>query len=457
MKTRTKIVLYLASIFIIYTLLFSGFIYYAISRYSYADFYKRLELRAITTAKIELGDPEPDVRTIKEFRIGYLEELPKEKSYIFDLTTSNFEREAKRTGVPVSFIHEIINNELATKKVNGTFYAGVIFRTKQKEYISIVSAENYYNTHHNAFLFNLLTISIVVAIITILGTAFWFSKKVLNPLKAITTSVNNISSENMHLRLPISEKNDELGELARTFNNMLSRLETAFETQKNFISNASHELNTPLTSIIGEADVTLSKIREPKEYIEALNAILEEAEKLDKKTKALLFLAQTGYDGKVQKFDKVRMDQLLLDVKETVIKINPKSQINLDFSLLPESPEKLKVKGNEQLLHLALSNIVMNASKYSNNQEVKVALGATQKEVVIVVTDKGIGIPENEIQFIYDPFFRASNTNNFDGYGIGLPLTKNVIKIHEGDIQITSMENKGTTVKIKIPIGNYTL
>lgn len=457
MKTRNKIILYLASIFILYTLLFSGFIYYSISRYSYADFYKRLELRAITAAKIEFEEPEPDVNTIREFRLGYLEELPNEKSFFFDSSSTDLEAEARKANISFSFIKEIIKKEVATKKENGTFYAGVIFSSAGQKYISIVSAENYYNTHHNAFLFNLLIISILVAIITILGTAFWFSKKVLNPLKAITTSVNNISSENMHLRLDVTKNNDELSELAKTFNNMLNRLETAFETQKNFISNASHELNTPLTSIIGEADVTLSKIRKPEEYIEALNAILEEAEKLDKKTKALLFLAQTGYNGKVQKFDKVRMDQLLLDVKETVLKIKPKSLINLDFSLLPESPEKLKVKGNEQLLHLAFSNIVMNASKYSNNQEVKVSLGATQKEVVIIITDKGIGIPENEIQFIYDPFFRASNTKNFDGYGIGLPLTKNVIKIHEGEINITSIEGKGTIVTIKIPLGNYTL
>ncbi|MEA1785686.1 HAMP domain-containing sensor histidine kinase [Arenibacter sp. GZD96] len=457
MKTRTRIVLYLASIFIFYTLLFSGVIYYSISRYSYTDFYKRLELRAITAAKIELEGPETDALTIKEFRTGYLEELPSEKSFIFDTATSNLENEAQRMGVSVAFLKEIRNKELATTKVNNTFYAGVIYRIAQKEYISVVSAENYYSTHHNAFLLNLLTISIVVAIITILGTAFWFSKRILRPLKEITRSVNNISSENMHLRLHVTEKNDELGQLARTFNNMLSRLETAFETQKNFISNASHELNTPLTSIIGEADVTLSKLRKPEEYVEALQTILEEAEKLDKKTKALLFLAQTGYDGKVQKFDKVRIDQLLLDVKDTVIKIRPQSQITLDFSLLPESPTKLKVKGNEQLLHLALSNVIMNACKYSNHQEVRVSLGATQKEVVVVVTDIGIGIPENEIQYIYDPFFRASNTNNFDGYGIGLPLTKNVIKIHEGEIIVTSKQDKGTSVKIKIPLGNYTL
>ena len=455
MKTKTKIVLFFASIFTLYILIFSGFIYYSISIYSYNDFYKRLELRAITTAKIELEQPHPEITTIKEFRQGYLEELPNEKSYILKWEVSEIKKDAELIGIPVSFIENIFKKGTANYRSNGVFYTGVVHKKNSQTYISIVSAQNYYNTHHNAFLKNLLLISILITILLIIGTGLWFSKMVLQPLNKITLRVKNISSENMHLRLPITENNDELSGLAKTFNDMLNRLETAFETQKNFISNASHELNTPLTFIIGEADVALSRIRTPEEYIESINGILEEAEKLDKKTKALLFLAQTGYDGKVQKFENVRIDQLVLDVKDTVTRITPKSKIIIDFSLLPESPDKLKVKGNEQLLHLAFSNIIMNACKYSNNKDVRVSLGSTQKEVIVIVSDKGIGIPKSEIKYIYDPFFRASNTNNFDGYGIGLPLTRNVVKMHNGVLNVSSVEDIGTRVEIKLPIGNY--
>src|SRR5690606_37389541 len=134
---------------------------------------------------------------------------------------------------------------------------------------------------------------------------------------------------------------------------------------------------------------------------------------------------------------------------------NPK--IIIDFSLLPESPERLKVKGNEQLLHLALSNIIGNACKYSNCQPVKVALGASDKEIIIVVKDSGIGIPDNELQYIYNPYFRASNTTNYEGYGIGLPLSRNIIHMHNGTLDVASVVNEGTTVQIRIPIGNYSI
>lgn len=457
MTIKTRIILILTSVFIFYTLLYSGFIYYSISKYSYEDFYKRLELRAVTTAKIELDEQKKEINTFKEFRIGYLEQLPDERSYIFELNEKEINRNLKKHKLPRILIDEIVKNKIAKSRVDNTFYAGVIYSVDESDYISIVSATNYYSSHHNVYLKNLLLISLLIALIIIFLTAYFLTKKILAPIEYITNRVKNISTENMHLRLNEGKANDELGVLITTFNDMLNRLETSFETQKNFISNASHELNTPLTTILGEADLALSKIRTTDEYIEALSAILEEAENLDKKTKALLFLAQTGYNGKVLKFDKVRVDQLIIDVKTTVVKIYPQAKLNIDFSLLPESPEKLKVKGNEQLLHLAFSNIIMNACKYSNNKEVRISVGSTLKEVVVTIKDYGIGIPANEMQYIYDPFFRASNTRQFDGYGIGLPLARNVIRIHGGELIVESKKDKGTLVEVRLPIGNYSI
>ena len=178
---------------------------------------------------------------------------------------------------------------------------------------------------------------------------------------------------------------------------------------------------------------------------------MQEAEKLDNKTKALLFLAQTGFNGKVQKFDKVRIDQLLWDVKENLESMNGKNKIYLDMELLPENPMKLKVNGNVQLLHLAFSNIISNGCKYSDFDMVTVSIGASDDFVYVVIKDLGIGIPEDELQYIYDPFFRASNTKNYEGYGIGLPLTRNIIRMHNGKIFVNSIQDQGTTVQITIP------
>ncbi|MNY10513.1 Sensor kinase CusS [compost metagenome] len=232
---------------------------------------------------------------------------------------------------------------------------------------------------------------------------------------------------------------------------MLTRLETSFETQKNFISNASHELNTPLTSIIGQADLALSKERSQAQYQRTLLKIIESAEHLEKKTKALLLLARTGFVSNSSSFGPVRIDQVIMDAELMVKAINDKFRIITDFDLLPDDSMRLKVSGNAILLQLALSNIISNACKYSSNRTAYIALGALDKKVFILIKDEGIGIPSEDLQHIYDPYFRASNTDGIDGYGIGLPLARNIIKLHEGSLKVTSIVGKGTTVEIELP------
>ncbi|MBD8490873.1 HAMP domain-containing histidine kinase [Echinicola sp. CAU 1574] len=454
MKIQNKIIYVLIIIFVSYTLLFSAFIYYSISNYAFTDFYKRLEIRAITTAKSQL-DHESDGNILQELRQEYLEKLQDEEIRIFPLEDNQeIPSDSELYRYKASFVEKVLEEGKANYNDKKTFYYGTVYTAVTGDsYLVVISAENYFITHHVLYLRNLLFTSLAIASIIIFIVSFLFSRKIIQPINDIIEKVKEISSDNLHLRLPVNRENDDtVSMLTQTFNDMLNRLETSFETQKNFISNASHELNTPLTSIIGEADVTLSKIRKPEEYINSLQTILEEAEKLNKKTKALLLLAQTGFDGKGQKFNKLRIDQLILDVKDTAEKINPGSKICLDFSLLPENPELLKINANEALMHLALTNIVLNGCKYSDNQAVNVALGVANKKIIMIVKDRGIGIPENELKFIYDPYFRASNTKNYEGYGIGLPLARNIIKIHKGELLVSSAENEGTTVQITLDV-----
>jgi signal transduction histidine kinase len=127
----------------------------------------------------------------------------------------------------------------------------------------------------------------------------------------------------------------------------------------------------------------------------------------------------------------------------------------IDSSFFPEDPRKLNIKGNRQLLHLAIANIFSNACKYSHNQPVTVSVGAGNDSVVIIIKDQGVGIPAAEMPFIYDPFFRASNTHYFEGYGIGLPLSRNIIRLHNGQLHVASVVNSGTTVQIRIPVAGH--
>lgn len=452
MKSQTRVALVFFLITLAIMIVMGSSVYYFVTRYTFNDFYKRLETRAIVAGRIMLEN-ESDATAFREMRDRILEKLPQEEDYIYEITAERtFEKESGQLNLPLSFFENIVGGNTSEYQKNNIFYTGIRYASENRSFVVIVSAENYYYSNHLANLKQILFGAIIFVSVLVLSVSIIFSRYVFYPVRQITKQVREIGTQNLHLRLKATSQNDDINELKSTFNNMLDRLETSFETQNNFISNASHELGTPLTVIIGEADVALTKERAVAEYQETLNSILFEAERLERITKSLLYLAQTGFDGKKQKTEVLRADQLLWDVKETIDKLNPKNKVYIDLSLVPDSPLKLKIRGNAQLLHLAISNIVSNACKYSSNQTVKISVGTTDDQVVIVVKDNGIGIPESELQYIYDPFFRASNTKNFEGYGIGLPLARNIMRQHKGTINVTSAPGEGTTVRLSFPL-----
>ncbi len=455
MNTQSKIVFMLIMAFLAIIMLFSGWVYLSIPGFLHDYYYDVLEIRAMAAGKVELDKNEGG---IDDLRSVFSEKLMHEQDYFFSVEEGkDFRREADSLDLPLSFFETAVREGTARYQNKSLFYVGIMYSSKQGNFVIVSQAQDYFEESFIVYLRKTLVAAFLIAFCVSLFIAVYYSRYIFKPLSQITDKVKQISSENLHLRLDSRNNTDELAELINTFNDMLDRIETAFETQNNFISNASHELRTPLTAIIGEADVILSKERSAEEYVESIKIILQEAERLDEKTNALLFLAQTGFNGKVQQFDRLRIDQLIWDVKSTIEKLNPKANIHIDMSMLPEDPTKLKVKGNEQLLHLALTNIISNACKYSDNRLVNVSLGASDDNVVIVVRDKGIGIPNSDLKYIYDPFFRASNTKQYEGYGVGLPLTRNIIKMHQGKISVSSLLGGGTTVQIKIPIGNYSI
>ncbi len=454
MKTQTKLALILGFLSTLLVVVFGIAIYYFLNQFSYVDFYKRLEARVSISAQYTLNADTQNSIYLKKLRNQYLEKLEKEKEYLVEVVPDmSLDSIATKRNIPVNFLENLLKTGKYKEKDGNLFFVGAKHYKKGQEYLVIVSAENYYASHHLSFLRTILIGGVSMVILIVFFFSVYFSKHIFDPIKEITDKVKQISTENIHLRLENSNgANTEISELTSTFNELLNRIETAFETQKNFISNASHELGTPLTAIIGEADVALLKVRTSDEYIRSIQNILQQAERLNEITRSLLFLAQTAYKGNTIVFERVRIDEVIWETKRLIDKLTPNNKIFVDLHLLPEDPKKLKVKGNQQLLQLAFANILSNACKYSNNSPVTVHIASSNSQVIVLVEDAGIGIPESELAFIYDPFFRASNTNLFEGYGIGLPLTRNIVHLHKGTLIVSSAINQGTKVQVKIPL-----
>ncbi|MFN0291159.1 sensor histidine kinase [Pedobacter helvus] len=452
MQLAKKITLLFAILSAVIISLLSGFVWYFSNEFAFEDFYKRLEARVNIAAQIKLvKDANNDAYA--KMRAQYLERLPSEKEYVIKADTNTHPNIKTDDALPKSFFDKISEGKTARYRKENHFYAGKYFDIYDQGYIVIIAANDPFGFRELKDLQKILIAGFFLSVFLSFIVGWKFSNYTLVPLRNIIKSMKKIKAENLHLRLDVkSYGGDEMSDLAQTFNNMLNRLETAFETQNNFISNASHELRTPLTIISGEVELATRAEMGSKEHLAALAKIKSEADRLEHILTSLLGLAQSGFNGKVQPRELVRIDELLWEITDAVIQVHPESKIQLDLNELPEDEAAVTLRANKNLLKLALTNIVSNACKYSDFKPVSVKLESNGSLLSIAVNDQGIGIPQNDIQHIFEPFFRASNTSNFKGYGVGLPLSLNIIRLHRGSIGIKTQEGFGTEIKVMLPV-----
>jgi signal transduction histidine kinase len=454
MKIQTKTTILFTVLTATIFLILSVTVYLVVDSFAHRDFAKRVELRARISAKFRFEQDQLSTQAFQEIQRQYLEKLPEEKALILKIDKTGNLLQAPPKDLPLYYLQQVIKAAGSTVFYERDFrhFAGLVYNDESGRYLVVGSATNRYGSTMMRQLRTLKIIQFCIAVLLIFSVGLLFSRKTFQPIRDIINRVKEISQGNLHLRLKERKGSDEIAELTSTFNQMLSRLETAFEAQNNFISNASHELRTPLTAIIGEADYALSKERTGEAYRYSLQQIAQQAEKLQTVSKGLLALAQTGFNGTAQAWKTVRLDQLLFDVREDCQAIFPEQQIQIMLDNLPAEEEGISIAGNYNLLKTAINNIVLNACKYSRNKPVNLHLQLMSSEVIITVQDHGIGIPSEELKYIYDPFFRASNTKEFEGYGIGMPLANNIIRLHKGSIKIDSKETEGTSVAVHLPL-----
>ena len=287
--------------------------------------------------------------------------------------------------------------------------------------------------------------SIISSILLSVLFSYFFARRAIRPISDIISSVKKINSLKLNSRLDEGNKKDEIAQLAVTFNKMLSDLESAFRNQEDFVSNASHELRTPLTVMIGESDYFLSHRKSADDYEKHLKRLVLDLRNLNLLINSLLELAQISRDRTIV-FAAVRIDEVVFTairkVKEKYIdrKILPRITY-------PENENELLIHGNEGLLEIAFLNIIDNACKFSE-KDVVIEFFIKDKSLSIVITDEGIGIPDNEIEAVSEPFKRASNVKFIGGYGIGLSLVSRILEMHEAGLKIVSKLNEGTRFEL---------
>jgi len=296
----------------------------------------------------------------------------------------------------------------------------------------------------------ILFISIPVYIlISILGGQF-LAKRALYPIDSITKTARAIGQGNINQRLKLPKVKDEVGRLAETFDEMLDKIEAAFKKERQFTTDASHELRTPITIISVHAEDALGTGNK-KDFKEALEIIYKESQKMSVMISQLLMLSRSDegkYHLEIEDIDlELIMGEIIGEMKESAKANN----IKLYFS----SEDGLVIKADQTLITRLFINIINNAIKFSKKGgfvKVQIAADSDKNFAKILIEDNGIGIPKEDIENIFNRFYQVDKSRNDKGTGLGLAIAKWIVDIHKGTINIESELGKGTKFYINLPL-----
>ncbi len=453
MNIRNKLILRFVSIVALILVASSIAVYFFSANNREEEFYKRLENKARITARLLIEVDEVTADILKKIEKDNPMNLPDEELKIYDFQNKVLYTSDKEEFVKIdSAMLDKVRLEKTVRFTTGRYEClGFLYSDRYGHFVVIVGAVD---THGIQKLSNLRTILLIVfgiAIFIILISGYLYVSKALLPISKVINEVDDISATSLHRRLDEGAGHDELSKLAKTFNKMLERLESAFKIQKTFIANASHEIRNPLTSILGQIDVSLLSPRSVDEYQNVLKSLREDITNLKTVSNRLLLLAQASTEDVEKRFSVLRLDQLLWDAKAELGKTHPHYKIIVDLDSVIDDESKLKVNGDELLLKGAIVNILDNGCKYSPDNRVVARLSSFDRKMMIEFRDNGIGISEDDIPNLAEPFYRGKNAQTYRGNGIGLSLADRVIKSHMGYLQIDSQLNKGTSVSIFLP------
>ncbi|MEA3289572.1 MAG: HAMP domain-containing sensor histidine kinase [Campylobacterota bacterium] len=296
---------------------------------------------------------------------------------------------------------------------------------------------------------NIKKILIVLEPILIFLLIFVASKltdKILKSIRDITETANQIYVTDLSKQIPPPKYDDEIKDLVDSFNHMIARLKGGVDILNQFNSDVSHELKTPLTVIKGEVEITLNKDRDIEYYVNSLKTIEKETEHIQEIVDNLLLLTKYNKDNIESTFESTSLDSLLLStIEQYNIKMKQK-----DIKLHIQKIEPIEKNVNHMLIEMIFSNIIDNAIKYSEKKKnIYISLYIDDK-IHFIVEDEGIGIPAQQIENITNRFFRVDESRNkkVKGFGLGLAIVKNSIELHNGEIKIESVEDKGTKVEV---------
>lgn len=441
MKVGSKIALFYTLVSVLTTVIIIAVFYIFSTQYINKLYASYLREKAYLTAQKHWEKDEVDEQSYQIIQRKYDELLPEAHEILLNMDSLSEVRDtlnkyltqqqqalliAGEDSIPFSF------------KYKDQLGAALYYPDNEGNFIVLVMSRNAYGTEIQEHLLLLSIFLVLFSSILIYFIGKIYSGRILVPLQHILKELKKIRANSLNRRLKKTGNNDELEEIIVTLNSMLDRLDSAFKAEKSFVSHASHELNNPITAIQGECEISLLKERSTGEYVEALQRISSESKRLSNLIRHLLFLSRQDEELLKNNMEETSLQDMLTDLTTG----NDRIRFHIQ-----EPGTQATVQANPYLLKIALKNIIDNACKYSE-KEVDITLSRTNQQTVVEIEDRGIGIPQEEIEHIFQSFYRGSNTHDYAGQGIGLSLTMKIISAYNGKLEISSEIEKGTKVRV---------
>ena len=306
-------------------------------------------------------------------------------------------------------------------------------------------------------LLSTLVVMIVIGVLPAVFVGRWIAQRALEPVDQIITEVREITDgRSLHRRLAVPMVRDELGRLAETLNQMMTRLERSFAALRRFTADASHELKTPLTVVRAGVERAITRPDVPQETLAALEETLQEVNRMTELLDSLLTLARADEGRAELHREPVDLRAIVAEAGETGDLLADHAGVAIEIRT---PPQPLVLAVDRSRVRQLLLNLIENAVKYTpRGGNVSVQLGASDGEVRLTVADSGIGIAPGDLPHVFDRFWRADSartrTGERPGAGLGLAISKWIVEAHGGAIEVQSRPGRGTTFTVTFPRGD---
>jgi two-component system, OmpR family, heavy metal sensor histidine kinase CusS len=418
------------------------------------DFYRRLDRKAATLGDMMLHH-RLDADLIRRMSQLRRDQLPDQCTMVYDGRDSLLMviHQAPPPRITAAQLALIRTSHRTDFQQDDYAVSGRSYQTPTGLFVVVASARDHYG---NGFLGRLAgalagLFGLAVGITVLAGRIF--AADALRPVQQIDQTLGRIFPQHQHERLPIRTQPDEISRLSATINRLLDRVSESFRLQRLFVSNVSHELQNPLTRISSQLEVSLLNERTPHTYQDTIGSVLDDVRSLSALTQELLRLSQVSQPNTNNLItSQVRVDELVWDVRDEVLRQNTNYHVRVDTDTLPDNPDTLAVAGNQTLLFTALKNLVENACKFAPDGQATVAVESLPTEVRIRIENHGDPIPLTDQPYLFEPFYRSRQTaDQVRGYGVGLSLVERIVRLHGGQVQVRSAAGQPTVFTVSLP------